>query len=547
MNKKLFIIPFMALGLAIAAAPAGEPIAVHAEGETVVSLGTALSSNTGGWGMGINLPITTAGVDVGYIPYLGGAGISSYTGINLYDQKGTSIDLDLEPWGNMFAFRRVADAAYVHTGFTLDIASNATITLGGGSVIAFDKAYHYVEETIPDAEGVFWGIRNPASSISFGSLESISVGASVTANVSLAGDNATTFKYFESSDPAVATVDAYTGVITGVSEGTATITAYSGLKSATQTITITPAAAPVDGIVVDPNVITIKQYTDYKLSDVHVYATRGGERAEGITVTADMISGTFNKNVVGEYTLTVTYSGFTTTFKVNVEALPAATLPRGELNYDYGQGTGWIGANFFFFTSGRDIGQYVHINDTNGPDAMADIRSHIEIAGSTANLEHVANMGGPRYEMYFTPGFTLLPGDTIVLKAGLKIYQYSGTVNGNWGTEGDGIFYPVEEFKSDITFIYLGGANYDFFNEKYVATDFTLSAPFEGISVGEEMQLEWALTPSTAVATPKFTSSNEAVATVSPEGKVTGVSVGDVTITATLGSKTQTISFSVAF
>ncbi|MBR5660209.1 MAG: Ig-like domain-containing protein, partial [Bacteroidales bacterium] len=65
------------------------------------------------------------------------------------------------------------------------------------------------------------------------------------------------------------------------------------------------------------------------------------------------------------------------------------------------------------------------------------------------------------------------------------------------------------------------------------------------VYIGKSIQLSVKLTPSNATETPVLTSSDESIATVDENGKVTGVSLGNVTITAAVGDKKATYSVEV--
>ena len=466
-----------------------------------------------------------------------------FTGIRLYDRKGASVDVRVEDGNDRIYVNR--DSGLDHVGYTVVVDNGATITLPDSSNIQINGSIYYVQETVSEGAGTQWVSRDATTSLTLGDLDDIEVGETVTADVTIAPESASTFKYFESSNPEIASVNAYTGVVTGVAEGEATITVYSGLKSQSKTITVTSATYPIDGIEVDPSTLHVKQYNGYKLSDIKLYAKRNNERAEELTLEPSMVTGTFNKDVLGDYTLTVAYDSFTTTFTVSVEALPDAYLPEERPGFDFGDDTGFD-ASFFFCTATTPIGQYVSINATTGTDALADIKNHISINGSKDMITRVNNIGGNRYHLYCDNGYTPLPGDVIVLEPGLKIYNYTGTVAA-WDPQGDGEFLPVEEFKTEVKFLYtgVGDGRWAIYDESLIPTDFSLNTPSYSLSVSEEMQLTWALTPAGTFGTPKFTSSNEEIATVSSTGKVVGVAEGNVTITAKLSGKEHTLDLTV--
>jgi hypothetical protein len=74
------------------------------------------------------------------------------------------------------------------------------------------------------------------------------------------------------------------------------------------------------GITVVNRKATYKQGEDLDLSRIHAYFTySNGEKGDNITITADMISG-YDKNKIGEQTVTVTVDGLSDTFIVNVTA-----------------------------------------------------------------------------------------------------------------------------------------------------------------------------------------------------------------------------------
>lgn len=82
--------------------------------------------------------------------------------------------------------------------------------------------------------------------------------------------------------------------------------------------------------------------------------------------------------------------------------------------------------------------------------------------------------------------------------------------------------------------------------EKIPVTKIELECSQDHVGVGEQVSVSGTVVPSNATDTMiTYTSSNEAVATVNSSGTVTGVSVGNVTITATAGEVSNSIDLQV--
>ena len=546
MNKKFKIIPFIFLGLVAAVIPSTvntkSAIAVKAE-ETTLQLslnGCETWDMPNGIGAGICL-ILPNGTNLGY-DWDAGSGVTDKYGISLYNEKGVAASsFKLENCSDRFIINRYE--AYTRGGYTIDIASDAKIVLADGRQITFDKSYRFVLESMTETSGSIWTSVEPTETLTLGNVGGLHVGDHFQTTLTVTPTSATSFAVYESDNTEVATI-AGNGIITAVGEGEATITAYSGLKTVSQTITVAPDSNPITGIMVDPNEITVGQYCGYSLSDVHLYAVRGGERSESIKLTEDMVSGTFNKNEIGKYTLTITYKEFETNFVVNVEELPGFALASEEPGKGFGTDKveGGFNADFFFEAAGDNNVQWVNISDGA---TLANIKSHISVDGSHDHIARIANIGGRRYHLFFEDTFNPLVGNILVLEKGLCIYQYSGTVT-NWEPDGNGAYYPIAELKEDIKFIYTGsGASWILYDDTKVPTDMTIDVDHKDPYVGEELQISWVIAPSGAYATPKFTSSDESKATISQDGKILALSEGNVTITAKVNEIIKTIQLNI--
>lgn len=116
-----------------------------------------------------------------------------------------------------------------------------------------------------------------------------------------------------SSDATVASVDT-NGKVTALKEGTTTITVTTvdGAKTATCAVTVTKN---VTGISVESPKTEYTQGEEFVKPKVYLNFTDGSKEE----VTNAVFSG-YNKDQVGEQTITVTFEGMTTSYKVNVKA-----------------------------------------------------------------------------------------------------------------------------------------------------------------------------------------------------------------------------------
>lgn len=121
---------------------------------------------------------------------------------------------------------------------------------------------------------------------------------------------------WSSSDPSVATVSD-TGLVSGVNNGTATITAISGVYSATCEVTVSGFATLTGITAVYTQSGEVKESTslDSLKSDLVVTATYSDSTTMTVSSSAYTLSGTLT---TGTSTITVSYGGKTTTFNVTV-------------------------------------------------------------------------------------------------------------------------------------------------------------------------------------------------------------------------------------
>ena len=345
--------------------------------------------------------------------------------------------------------------------------------------------------------------------------------------------------FYKSSNETIATVDA-NGLVSAIGAGDAVITAYCNGLSASVTVHCA-ATKTLTGITItnENKTLHVGQGNDWKLwlSDVKAKKIYADSTESDIVLTADMFTGEVNADVIGEYPLTLTVDGFTDTLAVSIEALTAIDW-NAEGALAGVDNTGWGGAFQICIGNSYDRAQYVNL----GADQVSYVKEHILVNGSPMDITGVKNLGGARYIIY--GNYTPSDGDVVTLKEGLRIYQYSGTVDGSHAPTGDGGFYAVQELKADRRLLY-SAMTKSYTPWTVDATDFTISAPQNYLSVGNELVLTVSYSPEGSYGAIEWKSSDTSIATVSSHGIVTGVAEGQVTIEAKLGDVAKSLTLTV--
>jgi len=497
--------------------------------------GVACFNIAGGWGLGIAVEFTPV---LGMNTYWNPINTSL---LELRDDKGVIVPITLaETVGDQIAINR--GSGFNYYGWTLTIKQ-------GFRVIRTDNGTKYdfavgTEKTFiflgSESEGGYWTAYVAPTDLSVDdNAVDIQVGGAnhqIVPTITPIGSNAVIL--YESANSAVATVSA-SGVISPVAEGSTTVTVYVGNQSEVITVNVAAASAPQTDIVIttpDKTIHTYKGY-DYDLSLLTALEYyEGGGTGAAIVITAEKISGSFDKNTVGEYTLTLTDGAFSDTFTVVVEELPAIEPLGSTPGNHFGNNSGW--GNFYTVFNSPDISHYLNLHE----EALQQVLDHVTVAGRHDVISSIKNLGGGRYEFWFAPGFVLHAGDKVVLQAGMGLWQYEGgSIDG--GHEGSGgEFVVIGELKSDVTYVY-NGSTWEVWTAD--PTDFSLTSDVSFVSIGATLTLEWAVTPVGTYGTPVFASSDDSIASVNEFGVVTGHLEGVVTITATIGAVEKTMEITV--
>jgi uncharacterized protein YjdB len=319
---------------------------------------------------------------------------------------------------------------------------------------------------------------------------SLNVGESVTLAATVKPDNATNKTVsWSSSNASVASVDA-SGKVSAVAEGTATITAKAGDKTATCSVTVTKKVVAVESVTLDKSSLELNEGETATLT-----ATVKPDNASDKTVTwsssktsVATVDANGKVTAVAEGTATITAKAgdktatCSVTVKKNTVAVESVTLDKSSLELTEGE-TATLTA-----TVKPDNATNKTVTWTSSSSSIATVDQNGKI---TAVSEGTA---------------------TITAKAGDKTASCTVTVK-----------------------------------KKVVAVEsVTLDKSSLELTEGETATLTASVKPDNATnKTVTWSSSNQSVATVDQNGTVTAVAEGNTTITAKAGDKTATCTVTV--
>jgi uncharacterized protein YjdB len=354
---------------------------------------------------------------------------------------------------------------------------------------------------------------------------SVSVGSNTTFYATVLPANATDSTVsWSSSNAAVATVNA-AGVVTGLAEGSAIITATTtdGALKATSTVTVSNVSctgvtlSPVTSSVIKgttiPLIATVipsnasNKNVNYILSNTAIatVSTAGVVTAVGTgsaTITATTIEG-------GCYATSVVNVTNAPAFSVKIEAESYAlksAAPVSENCSEGGLNMGWFGTGDWmkYAVNIPSTGVYTVNFRVSSPNSNAQLRLDANAGAIVFGSAAIPNTGGWQNWQTVTTQMTLNGG-----VYDLGINALVGGFNINWIEIGGGSVAPV-----NVTGI-----------------DFAATT---SVGIGATSTLSPTISPNNAVnKNVNWTSSNAAVATVSANGILAGVASGSANITAT--------------
>ncbi len=191
---------------------------------------------------------------------------------------------------------------------------------------------------------------------------------------------------------------------------------------------------------------------------------------------------------------------------------------------------------------GTSSGTVVQINfDTENWDG--ELGLYADISSYNKNYVRLVDAYGTSLEL---SDITHTTGGYFVVRAATPLYA-GGTITLLKGFSIE-VGNTVATLANDATYLCRGemGHSMPVFNNSMVPTSITITntAADKDLPVGAELQITYAL-PEGTYGTPAFTVSDETLASVSKEGKVTALAEGKVTVTATIGEISATYEINV--
>lgn len=389
----------------------------------------------------------------------------------------------------------------------------------GQGFIAYDAATHAVTEL---------SITNAASE------NTVYIDGVLKLNLKT-NDGAIYTPKFSTSNAQVATVSD-DGTITGVAAGNATITAKVGDKEATYDVVV-KAAPVVTGvefetvydILVSPDADEVTIPEDFAI--VKIYSDNAKSSPILLTSENAWFKESVNVSALGDTattaTIVVEVEGKQYELTVNVKLIPEITL--NSINYDP---TSWGAPTI--------IVKFNLANNAAYPLYFAGDKANLSYVNAYGEVKPLADctyVNDGHFIMRMaesvqggnTGVYSAMTGDIFTIKRGFTLRN--GRV--------------VEMIREELKFIFDGSQSkfIPYVPATHDVTEFNITndTAKNEVYAGATLQLTYSANAG-ALYTPKFTSSDDTVATVSASGVITGVQAGNVTITAKVGSFEKTFA-----
>ena len=342
-----------------------------------------------------------------------------------------------------------------------------------------------------------------------------------------------------SSNEAVATVA--NGVVTAVGTGAATITATAGTLTATCVVTVPQLATGLD---VEPKKLHLAPGAAKTLN---LIVTPEGTETGALTWTssddtvATIADGKVTAVADGTATITVTNGTLTATMTVTVDAYGELITGGDFENEDW---------NILLWTTNL-------IKDGSGsvvadPQDATNLVASLKLSTNAVYFQNIPVKGDTTYMLtYKAKGGTVrtsLSGSHVAVGSG---WQNTTLKEAEWTTITRVFTTKASPNKSYAVAIGNTGSTPVYIDDFSLvalpaATDIVLAPANSVVNHGDSLQLTVTTVPEQAnVGALTWTSSNEAVATVDANGKVTAIASGTTTITVSNGTLSATCTITV--
>ena len=400
-------------------------------------------------------------------------------------------------------------------------------------------------------------------------------GDNVTLVATVTPDNATSRTVsWESSAPGVASVD-QNGKVTAVSAGTATITASAGGKSATCAVTVSPLVIPVTSVTLDRTSVPMTEGDNVTLvatvtPDNATSRTVSWESSASGVASVDQ-NGKVTAVSAGTATITASAGGKSATCAVTVSPLvipvTSVTLDRTSVPMTEGDNVTLVATVTPDNATSRTVSW-----ESSAPGVASVDQNGKVTAVSAGTATITASAGGKSATCAVTVSPLVIPvtsvtldrtsvpmteGDNVTLVATVtpdnatsRTVSWESSASGVASVDQNGKVTAVSAGTATIT-ASAGGKS-----ATCAVTVSPLVIPVSSVTLdrtsvpmteGDNVTLVATVTPDNATnRTVSWESSTPGVASVDQNGKVTAVSAGTATITASAGGKSATCAVAVS-
>ena len=514
--------------------------------------------------------------DIGHYVTLSATELAEINGFFYINNTNNVLKQVVQLGGGRLEFWFKDDVQALKAGDTITIKEGTPNYQYSGTVANFapggDGEYIITHVLKTDLKFVFDGATyhqyvGEPTDFTFTGKAMISVGEAAATEVVLTPEGTYATPTYSSSAEGIATVSA-AGVVTGVAEGEAVITATVGEVSKTLNVTVLPAKE-IKGIQLVGTYNYYSVLLDSDPTEFHPHlttvkfvfeddSTSGEFEVPASAVVLEELDTSVEGEVELGVTVTVNDTEYETSITVNVYSLYDQKV------HEVGIVDWFAYATFIQFTNTstnkanftnndymplNDYANKVHYTRKDGtviPLGFYFLAENLVLFPQFKDAENNSvTLDENNYNDYY------LAGDMITVDANTPLYKWTGNIfdAGGQGSPiagtGEAIIegYVVDQ----ITYRYDGNV----WGLYVPYTDMELGSDTISLNIGESVSAGATRVPANAT-TGKFTyiSSNEAVATVSPNGVIRGVGEGTCTITVTLSeegqeTKTGTIAVTV--